>query len=307
MDLIKETKKFQNYFADLQKRITTTFTKQDSTCKLIEDNWQEHENRYGKSCVLQPGNLIESAAINVSYIREKQLPAAATLKRPALRNSNFVVTGISVICHPKNPYAPTSHLNLRIFAAFPKDAEAVWWTGGGFDLTPYYGFKEDCRYWHNMAKDACDKFDKNLYADFKKRCDDYFFLPHRNETRGIGGIFFDDFKLNEPSCTNTFDFIQAIGETYLTAYSTILEKRIHTPFTKQQRDFQLYRRGRYVEFNLLHDRGTLFGLQSNGRTESILSSMPPKVIWKYNWHPQQNSEEAKLYTEFLRIQDWVNS
>jgi coproporphyrinogen III oxidase len=232
------------------------------------------------------------------------MPASATAQRPELAGRRFEAMGVSLVIHPHNPMLPTSHANVRFFIA-EKDGEApIWWFGGGFDLTPYYGFDEDCISWHQTAADLCQPFGDTLYPKYKKWCDEYFFLKHRNETRGIGGLFFDD--LNELGFEQSFAFTQAVGEGFLQAYLPIVERRKGMPFTQQQRDFQLYRRGRYVEFNLVYDRGTLFGLQSGGRTESILMSLPPLVKWRYNWQPEPGSAEERLYQRYLKPQDWLS-
>jgi len=231
------------------------------------------------------------------------LPASATAARPELANRNFQAMGVSLVIHPNNPFVPTSHANVRFFVAEKPGHEPIWWFGGGFDLTPYYPFKEDVIQWHKTAQEACRAFGEDVYPRFKQQCDDYFFLKHRNETRGVGGLFFDD--LNEWGFEKTFAFMQSVGDHYIPAYLPIVEKRKNTPYTEQHRDFQLYRRGRYVEFNLVYDRGTLFGLQSGGRTESILMSLPPLVKWQYNWQPQANSPEADLYENYLKPRDWL--
>jgi coproporphyrinogen III oxidase len=231
------------------------------------------------------------------------MPAAATAKRQNLAGHAFQALGISLVIHPRNPYVPTSHANLRLFVATHPTEEPIWWFGGGFDLTPCYGFTEDCQYWHTMAKKACDPFGADVYADYKKWCDEYFYLKHRQEPRGIGGIFFDD--LNEWGFDRCFQFMQSIGDSYLIAYQPILAKRKNMLYGEPEREFQLYRRGRYVEFNLVYDRGTLFGLQSGGRAESILMSLPTVVHWKYDWQPEPGSQEEALYKNFLVAKDWI--
>lgn len=258
-------------------------------------------NGKGISCSITDGNIIEKGGVNFSHIYGKHLPASASEKRSFLPEAPFEVLGISVVMHPQNPFIPTSHLNLRFFVI--KSEQPIWWFGGGFDLTPYYGFEEDCKLWHEMAKKTCDNFSPDLYLKLKKECDEYFFLKHRNEPRGIGGIFFDD--LNDWGFEKCFEFIKSVGKTYLTAYKTIIQRRNNISFTSAQREFQLLRRGRYVEFNLLYDRGTLFGLQSKGRIESILMSLPPLVSWKQEYKPKPNSPEAKLYSDFLVVKEWV--
>lgn len=232
------------------------------------------------------------------------MPASATAHRPELAGRSFQALGVSLVIHPHNPYVPTSHANVRFFIAEKEGEDPIWWFGGGFDLTPYYGNDEDCISWHQTSKAACDPFGDNVYDKYKKWCDDYFYLKHRNEPRGVGGLFFDD--LNEWSFDKCFEFMQSVGNAYIQAYRPIVQKRKNEEYSELQRDFQLYRRGRYVEFNLVYDRGTLFGLQSGGRTESILMSLPPLVKWRYNWQPEEGSEEAKLYSDYLHARDWAN-
>tara|TARA_B110000881_G_scaffold213761_2_gene225198 strand:- start:271 stop:978 length:708 start_codon:yes stop_codon:yes gene_type:complete len=233
------------------------------------------------------------------------MPASATANRPDLAGRSFEAIGVSLVIHPRNPYAPTCHANVRFFIAEKEDEEPIWWFGGGYDLTPYYGFKEDVIHWHQTAKEACDPFGQSIYQKYKKWCDEYFYLKHRDETRGVGGLFFDD--LNEGGFDHCFNFLQSIGNSFLMAYLPILDRRKDTSFGERERDFQLYRRGRYVEFNLVYDRGTLFGLQSGGRTESILMSLPPLVKWRYNWQPEPETDEAMLYKVFLKPQDWLGN
>ncbi|PVV17620.1 MAG: coproporphyrinogen III oxidase, partial [gamma proteobacterium symbiont of Ctena orbiculata] len=240
---------------------------------------------------------------NFSHVTGDQLPGSATAHRPELTGRAFEAMGVSLVIHPNNPYVPTSHANVRFFIAEKADEEPVWWFGGGFDLTPYYGNDEDCRHWHKMASLACQPFGEDVYAKYKAWCDDYFYLKHRQEPRGIGGLFFDD--LNEGGFENCFDFMQNVGDHYLLAYIPIVRRRRHTAYAERERNFQLYRRGRYVEFNLVYDRGTLFGLQSGGRTESILMSLPPLVRWQYNWQPEPGTEEALLYERYLKPRDWL--
>ena len=253
--------------------------------------------------MLAEGAVFEQAGVNFSHVFGTDLPASATAHRPELAGRSFQALGVSLVIHPRNPYAPTSHANVRFFMAEKPGAEPVWWFGGGFDLTPYYGFEEDCVHWHKTAKAACDPFGADYYPRFKKWCDEYFLLKHRNEPRGIGGLFFDD--LNEKVFKHCFGFLKSVGDHYVPAYLPIVQKRKATPFGERERDFQLYRRGRYVEFNLVYDRGTLFGLQSGGRTESILMSLPPLVKWRYDWKPAPGTPEAKLYEIFLKPRDWV--
>ena len=292
-----------SYFETLQDNICDALSTIDDN-KFIEDKWTRAEGGGGRSRVLRNGSVFEQAGVNFSRVSGDQLPKAATTQRPDLSGSNFEATGVSLVLHPNNPYAPTSHCNVRFFLAQPKGKEPIWWFGGGFDLTPYYGFEEDAVHWHQTAKDACDPFGEDTYTQYKKWCDDYFYLPHRKEPRGIGGLFFDD--LNQPDFDQSFSFLRSIGDHFIPAYLPILEKRKDITFGERERQFQLYRRGRYVEFNLVYDRGTLFGLQSGGRTESILMSLPPQVRWEYNWQPEHGSPEADLYDNFLITKDWLN-
>lgn len=289
----------KEYFLILQQQITDMLQMEDKQVTIVNDQWAHKEGGGGQSRILTEGKFIEKAGVNFSHVQGKSLPPAATLKRPELANTAFQAMGVSLVIHPLNPYVPTTHANVRFFVA----DNGLWWFGGGFDLTPYYGFVEDCQHWHAMAKSACDPFGVDIYPRFKKWCDDYFHLKHRQEPRGIGGLFFDD--LNEWGFKRSFDFVQHVGEHFIKAYQPILSKRKQHPYSQRERDFQLYRRGRYVEFNLLYDRGTLFGLQSEGRTESILMSLPPLVSWKYNWKPETGSEEERLYKEFLVVKEWV--
>jgi coproporphyrinogen III oxidase len=298
----------KQYLLKLQQEICRQIENVDGTVQFVEDRWERtsHETLSGGgiTSVLQQGAVIEQGGVNFSHVIGPQLPAAATANRPELEGRGFEAMGLSLVIHPLNPHVPTSHANLRFFIAEQAGQEAVWWFGGGFDLTPYYGNENDCIHWHKTAKAACDPFGDEVYSRYKKWCDEYFYLPHRNEPRGIGGLFFDD--LNEGGFDNAFAFTKSIGNHYLKAYMPIINRRKEEPYTGQQRDFQLYRRGRYVEFNLIHDRGTLFGLQSGGRTESILMSMPPLAKWRYNWAPESNSEEAKLLEYYLKPRDWAS-
>jgi len=257
--------------------------------------------------VLEGGETFEKAGVNFSHVTGSQLPPSATASRPELAGRPFHATGVSIVIHPRNPYVPTSHANVRFFLApaHQDDQNPVWWFGGGFDLTPYYGFKEDAVSWHKMAKQACDPFGQDIYPTFKQACDDYFYLKHRNEPRGIGGLFFDDY--NQGGFENAFALTRSVGESYPKAYIPIVELRKSTPYGEREREFQLYRRGRYVEFNLVYDRGTLFGLQSGGRTESILMSLPSLVSWKYDYKPDPNTPEHDLYQTFLKPQDWISA
>ena len=291
----------KDYLLGLQDRICAALAAEDGG-KFREDDWQRPGGGGGRSRVLV-GEVIEKGGVNFSHVMGSELPATASARRPELAGRSFEAMGVSVIVHPRNPYAPTSHANVRFFIAEQEGEEAVWWFGGGFDLTPYYGFEEDAVHWHRTARGACEPFGEELYAKLKAWCDEYFFLKHRDEPRGIGGLFFDD--LNEGGFAHCFDFMQSVGEGYLAAYLPILQRRKELAYEDRQRQFQLYRRGRYVEFNLVYDRGTLFGLQSGGRIESILVSLPPLVRWEYDWQPEQGSEEAKLYEVFLKPRDWA--
>jgi len=257
----------------------------------------------GRTRLIENGGVFEKGGVNFSHVKGSQLPKSATDARLELIGCSFEAMGVSLVMHPENPFVPTTHLNVRCFVAKKADGEMVWWFGGGYDLTPYYGFEEDCCHWHQTAKAACDPFGETVYPRFKKWCDDYFFLKHRGEPRGIGGLFFDD--INEWDFETCFAFLKSIGDSFLKAYVPIVEKRKAMAYTAQQRQFQLYRRGRYVEFNLVYDRGTLFGLQSGGRTESILMSLPPRVEWRYNWRPDPGTKEFELYEKYLVPRDWV--
>lgn len=266
------------------------------------DAWKRPEGGGGESRVLSQGNVFEQAGINFSHVVGKQLPPSATASRPELAGASWVATGLSVVIHPRNPYVPTTHANVRFFIAEKPGMQPVWWFGGGFDLTPYYPFNEDVLHWHRVSQQACAPYGPDVYAKHKEECDKYFFLKHRNETRGVGGLFFDD--LNEGGFERSFGFLQSVGDHFLKAYLPIVQRRKDMAYGERERQFQLYRRGRYVEFNLVYDRGTLFGLQSNGRIESILMSLPPLARWEYNYKPEANSTEAKLY-EYLRPRDWL--
>lgn len=294
----------KNYLLALQQKICAELEQEDGTGQFKVDNWQREQGGGGRTCVLVNGDTFEQAGVNYSNVQGSELPASATAHRPELAGRSFRAMGVSLVIHPHNPHVPTSHANIRFFIAEQKNTEPVWWFGGGFDLTPYYPVKEDCIHWHQTAKTACEPFGEELYPKYKAWCDSYFYLPHRKETRGIGGLFFDDF--NEGGFEHCFEFLQSIGNHYLKAYRPIIQKRKNLLFTEHQRDFQLYRRGRYVEFNLVYDRGTLFGLQSGGRTESILMSLPPLVKWRYNWQPQPGSAEADLYENYLKPRDWLS-
>jgi coproporphyrinogen III oxidase len=295
----------KNYLLSLQDDICRQLAAEDGGADFAEETWEREGGGGGRTRVISNGAVFEQGGVNFSHVFGDTLPASATAQRPELAGRSFQAMGVSLVIHPHNPLVPTSHANVRFFMAEKEGEEPVWWFGGGFDLTPYYGFEEDCVAWHRNAKAACDPFGEDVYARYKQWCDDYFFLKHRNEPRGIGGLFFDD--LNAWGFEKTFAFMRSVGDTYVNAYRPIVNQRKALPFTETQRDFQLYRRGRYVEFNLVYDRGTLFGLQSGGRTESILMSLPPLVKWRYNWQPAAGSAEAKLYTDFLRHRDWLGT
>ena len=291
------------YLLALQDDICQQLAAEDGQASFVEDAWQRPAGGGGRTRVLSKGAVFEQAGVNFSHVFGDQLPASATAHRPELAGRTFQAMGVSLVIHPHNPYVPTSHANVRFFIAEKAGEAPVWWFGGGFDLTPYYGNSADCVAWHQTAKTACEPFGADVYPRYKQWCDDYFFLKHRNETRGIGGLFFDD--LNEWGFEQSFAFMRSVGNHYIQAYRPIVAKRKATPYGERQRNFQLYRRGRYVEFNLVYDRGTLFGLQSGGRTESILMSLPPLVKWQYAYEPEAGSEEATLYTDFLGKRDWL--
>ncbi|ACL71219.1 Coproporphyrinogen oxidase [Thioalkalivibrio sulfidiphilus HL-EbGr7] len=292
-----------DYLTGLQDRICQGIAGADGSGEFKEDSWTREEGGGGRSRVLTEGAVFEQAGINFSHVTGASLPPSATAHRPELAGRRFQATGVSLVIHPRNPYVPTSHANVRFFIAEKEGAEPIWWFGGGFDLTPYYGEDEDCVHWHRVAKAACEPFGPEVYPRYKQWCDEYFFLRHRNEPRGVGGLFFDD--LNEWGFEKSFAFMRSVGDHYLDAYLPIVARRKDTPYGERERDFQLYRRGRYVEFNLVYDRGTLFGLQSGGRTESILMSLPPLVRWRYNWQPEPGTPEARLYEHFLKPREWV--
>lgn len=299
-----DTQAVKAYLLNLQDRICAELEQEDSYSRFEEDSWERSEGGGGRTRVLSEGGVFEQAGIAFSHVFGTQLPASATAHRPELAGRNFQAMGVSLVIHPRNPYVPTSHANVRFFIAEKTGEDPIWWFGGGFDLTPYYGFEGDAIHWHQTAKTACEPFGEDVYPRYKKWCDEYFFLKHRNEPRGIGGLFFDD--LNEWGFDRSFDFMQSVGDHYLPAYRPIVQHRKDTPYGERERDFQLYRRGRYVEFNLVYDRGTLFGLQSGGRTESILMSLPPLVKWRYNWKPAPGTPEAKLYEVFLTPRNWAD-
>ena len=301
--LMMDIEPIKLYLLQLQQRITDALLRIDDQLELVEDEWHREEGGGGRSRVLRNGRVFERGGINFSHVHGASLPPSATASRPGLAGRSFQALGDSLVIHPLNPFVPTTHMNIRFFVAEKAGAQPVWWFGGGFDLTPYYGFEDDARHWHKTASAACEKFGTDVYARYKRWCDDYFYIRHRQEPRGIGGLFFDD--LNEWGYEKCFEFVQSVGDHFLPAYVPIVERRKDTPYTDQQREFQLYRRGRYVEFNLVYDRGTLFGLQSEGRAESILMSLPPLVRWEYNWHPEPGTPEAELYEKFLKPKDWI--
>jgi len=295
----------KQYLLGLQDEICSRLEAADGEADFHEDSWRREEGGGGRTRVLREGGLFEQAGVNFSHVTGSQMPGSATQHRPQLAGRGFQAMGVSLVVHPRNPYVPTSHMNVRFFVAEKEGEEPIWWFGGGFDLTPYYGFEEDARHWHRVAREACRKFGDDLYAEYKRWCDVYFHIPHRGEPRGIGGLFFDD--MNAGGFEHCFGFMRSVGDHFLPAYLPIVERRRSIAWGERQREFQLYRRGRYVEFNLVYDRGTLFGLQSGGRTESILMSLPPKVAWRYNWQPEPGSEEARLYDIFLKPRDWLNT
>nr|WP_294864114.1 oxygen-dependent coproporphyrinogen oxidase [uncultured Pseudogulbenkiania sp.] len=291
------------FLTDLQDRICAALQTADGGASFVEDSWQREQGGGGRSRVLTGGAVFEQAGVNFSHVTGDTLPPSATAHRPELAGRRWEAMGVSLVVHPENPYVPTSHANVRFFIAEKEGEAPVWWFGGGFDLTPFYGFEEDTVHWHRVAHDLCQPFGAEVYPRYKQWCDEYFFLKHRHEARGVGGLFFDD--LNAWGFEQSFAFLQAVGNGYLDAYLPIVARRKDTPWGERERQFQLYRRGRYVEFNLVWDRGTLFGLQSGGRTESILMSMPPLVRWEYGYQPEPGSPEAELYEKFLPARDWL--
>ncbi|MEQ9721811.1 oxygen-dependent coproporphyrinogen oxidase [Yersinia alsatica] len=293
----------KTYLLDLQDKICAALSEADGRAKFTEENWTREEGGGGRSRVLINGAVFEQAGVNFSHVSGATLPASATAHRPELAGRSFQALGVSLVIHPLSPYLPTSHANVRFFIAEKPGENPVWWFGGGFDLTPFYGFEEDAIHWHQTAWQLCQPFGEDIYPRYKKWCDDYFYIKHRNEARGIGGLFFDD--LNSPDFATCFNFTQAVGNGFLDAYLPIVARRKALSWGEHERQFQLYRRGRYVEFNLVWDRGTLFGLQTGGRTESILMSLPPLVRWEYNYQPAPDSAEAALYRDFLPVKDWL--
>lgn len=294
----------KNYLLGLQNSICAALEAEDGSGRFREDNWQRAEGGGGRSRILTEGSVFEKAGVGFSHVHGQTLPASATAHRPELAGKSWQALGVSLVIHPRNPYVPTSHANVRFFVADAGGANPIWWFGGGFDLTPYYGFEEDAVHWHRLAKEAVAPFGSALHPRFKQWCDDYFFLKHRNEPRGIGGLFFDDF--NELGFERSFALMRAVGDAFLPAYRPIVAKRKFLPSADRERQWQLHRRGRYVEFNLVWDRGTLFGLQSGGRTESILMSLPPLVRWDYGYVPEPGSPEARLHEVFLKPRDWAS-
>ena len=298
--MIEQVKK---YLIDLQQTICSEIELLDGGSVFEQDYWSRDDQRgNGVSCIISNGNVFEKGGVNFSIIRGDKMPKSASALRPELEGRQYTALGVSLVLHPDNPYIPTAHANVRFFVAEEQGKDPIWWFGGGFDLTPYYGFDEDAVHWHETAKKACIPFGKDVYPKYKKWCDDYFCLTHRNEQRGIGGLFFDDLNGDFEEC---FDFMKSVGSHFTEAYIPIAKKRMNTTFSEKEKDFQLYRRGRYVEFNLIYDRGTLFGLQSGGRTESILMSLPPKAQWSYQYKIEPGSEEEKLTSYFLKPRDWI--
>ena len=298
--MIEQVKK---YLIDLQQTICSEIELLDGGTVFEQDHWSRDDQRgNGISCIISNGNVFEKGGVNFSIIRGDKMPKSASALRPELEGRQYTALGVSLVLHPDNPYIPTAHANVRFFVAEEQGKDPIWWFGGGFDLTPYYGFDEDAVHWHETAKKACMPFGEDVYPKYKKWCDDYFCLTHRNEQRGIGGLFFDDLNGDFEEC---FDYMKSVGSHFTEAYIPIAKKRMNTTFSEKEKDFQLYRRGRYVEFNLIYDRGTLFGLQSGGRTESILMSLPPKAQWSYQYKIEVGSEEEKLTSYFLKPRDWI--
>ncbi len=293
----------EEYLRSLQSRIVASLEDIDGKASFRQDRWDRPGGGGGDSRVLVDGAVFEQAGVGFSLVFGNEMPPSATKNRPELAGRSFRAMGVSLVLHPGNPYVPTTHANFRFFSTDSSEGEPVWWFGGGFDLTPYYPFHDDVLHWHRSARDACDPFGDDVYDKYKKWCDEYFYLKHRDETRGVGGLFFDD--LNESGFDRSFEFTRTVGDQFLPAYLPIVKARKGHVYGERQREFQLYRRGRYVEFNLIYDRGTLFGLQSGGRTESILMSLPPRVRWEYDWTPTPGSPEADLYENYLRPRDWL--
>mgnify|MGYP001322602922 FL=1 len=299
--MIEQVKK---YLVNLQESICSDLESLDGGAVFEKDHWTKKDgNGSGITSVICDGNVFEKGGVNFSIVEGNKMPNSATALRPELEGRKYTALGVSLVLHPHNPYVPTVHSNVRFFVAEEPEKDPVWWFGGGFDLTPFYGFDEDAVHWHTTAKKACLPFGEKVYSQYKKWCDDYFYLEHRDEQRGIGGLFFDD--LNEGGFDRCFEFMKSVGDHFSEAYLPIVVKRKDTPYGEKERDFQLYRRGRYVEFNLIYDRGTLFGLQSKGRTESILMSMPPEVKWSYQFQVEKDSEEEKLSNHYLKPKEWI--
>jgi len=292
------------YLLSLQDRICDALETEDGKASFLVDGWERAEGGGGRSRVLADGAVFEKAGVNFSHVHGASLPPSASAARPELAGRSFQALGVSLVIHPSNPYVPTSHANVRMFVAEKPGEQPVWWVGGGYDLTPYYGNEEDCTHWHKTAYDACAPFGDDVYSRYKKWCDDYFYLKHRDEPRGVGGLFFDD--LNEWGFEKSFEFLRSVADSFVPAYLPIVQRNRDKPYGERERQWQLYRRGRYVEFNLVFDRGTLFGLQSGGRTEAILMSLPPLVRWEYDYSPEPNSEEAKLLDYYLQARDWLS-
>lgn len=288
----------KDYLLKLQDRICRELEAADGKGVFVEDAWER-----GRSRILTDGAVIEKGGVNFSHVTGDNMPATASARRPELAGRSYQAMGVSLVIHPESPYVPTSHANVRFFVAEKPGEDPVWWFGGGFDLTPYYAFEEDCVHWHQTAFDACQPFGDEVYPRLKQWCDEYFYLKHRDETRGVGGLFFDD--LDEGGFEHSFGLMRSVGDAFLKAYLPIVERRKALEWGERERSFQLYRRGRYVEFNLVFDRGTHFGLQSGGRTESILMSLPPLARWEYNWHPEEGSPEADLYNNYLKPRNWL--
>ncbi len=295
--------KIKTFFLQLQDNICSELEQSDTKARFITDQWKRDQGGGGRTRVISGGSIIEKGGVNFSHVKGESMPASATAHRPELAGRNFQAMGVSLVVHPHNPYVPTSHMNVRFFIAEKEGVEPVWWFGGGFDLTPYYGFEQDCIHWHQVSKAACKPLGEAAYPKYKQWCDDYFHIKHRNEARGIGGLFFDD--LNQPDFEKAFEFTRSVGNHYCKGIIPIFEKRKNTPFGAREKAFQKIRRGRYVEFNLVYDRGTLFGLQTGGRTESILMSLPADVGWEYNHQVEPASEEAKLTDYYLKPRDWI--
>jgi len=297
------TEAVKSYLMELQDTICAELAQEDGSADFITDEWTRAEGGGGRSRVLAEGAVIEKGGVNFSHVHGAGLPPSASAARPQLAGRHYEAMGLSLVIHPRNPYVPTSHANVRFFVAYKDGEEPIWWFGGGYDLTPYYGNREDCIAWHRVARDACAPFGDDVYERYKQWCDEYFYIAHRQEPRGVGGLFFDD--LNEWDFDTCFAFMRAVGDSYIRAYRPILARHKNRSFGERERRFQLYRRGRYAEFNLVYDRGTLFGLQSGGRTEAILMSLPPVVRWQYNYAPEPGTEEARLTEYFLQNRDWL--